>query len=73
MTLYLVQKKDAYWQSKQFGNMIQYAVTRPERCLMQEERDKKGFKTGRRYMTITNVKTINGAMTLLSKIEKGEL
>ena len=73
MTLYLVQKKDAYWQSKEFGNMIQYAVTRPERCLMQEERDKKGFKTGRRYVTITNVKTINGAMNLLSKIEKGEL
>ena len=73
MTLYLVQKKDAYWQSKEFGNMIQYAVTRPERCMMQEERDKKGVKTGRRYMTITNVKTINGAMTLLSKIEKGEL
>ena len=73
MTMYLVQNKEAYWQSGQFGNLIQYAVTRPERCLMQEERDKKGFKTGRRYMTITNVKTINGAMTLLTKIEKGEL
>ena len=73
MTLYLVQNKDAYWQSAQFGNLIQYAVSRPERCLMQEEKDKKGFKTGRRYMTITNVKTINGAMTLLSKIEGGTI
>ena len=69
MTLYLVQHKDAYWQSEMFGNIIQYAVTRPERCMLQEEKDKKGFKTGRRYVTITNVKTIAGAINLLSKIE----
>lgn len=73
MTMYLVQHKEAYWQSEQFGNMIQYAVTRPERCMMQEERDKKGFKTGRRYVTITNVKTIAGAMTLLHKVETGDI
>jgi transcription-repair coupling factor (superfamily II helicase) len=69
MTMYLVQHKDAYWQSEIFGNIIQYAVTRPERCMLQEEKDKKGFKTGRRYVTITNVKTIAGAINLLSKIE----
>ena len=69
MTLYLVQHKEAYWQSGQFGNIIQYAVTRPERCMLHEETDKKGFKTGRRYVTITNVKTIAGAINLLSKIE----
>ena len=73
MTMYLVQHRDAYWQSDVFGNMIQYAATRPERCMLNEERDKKGIPTGRRYITITNVKTINGAMTLLSKIEKGEI
>ncbi len=73
MTMYLVQHRDAYWQSEVFGNMIQYATTRPERCMLNEERDKKGVPTGRRYITITNVKTINGAMTLLSKIEKGEI
>lgn len=73
MTMYLVQHKDAYWQSEVFGNMIQYAVTRPERCMLNEERDKKGVPTGRRYITITNVKTINGAMTLLSKIERNEI
>ena len=73
MTLYFVQHKEAYWQSEQFGNIVQYAVTRPERCSLQEERDKKGYKTGRRYMAITNVKTIGGAMTLLSKIERNEL
>ena len=69
MTMYLVQHKDAYWQSEQFGNIIQYAVTRPERCTLHEERDKKGLPTGRRYVTITNVKTIAGAIRLLSLIE----
>jgi hypothetical protein len=29
--------------------------------------------TGRRYITIMNVKTINGAMTLLHKVEIGDL
>ena len=73
MTMYLVQHKEAYWQSEQFGRMIQYAVTRPERCSLHEETDKKGVKTGRRYITITNVKTIAGAITLLSKIERNKL
>ena len=73
MTLYLVQHRDAYWQSQQFGNIVQYAVTRPERCLLHEEKDKKGLPTGRRMVTITNVKTIAGAITLLSKIERNEL
>ena len=73
LTMYFVQHKDAYWQSEAFGNMVQYAATRPERCSLHEEKDKKGFKTGRRYITITNVKTVAGAITLLTKIEKGEL
>ena len=73
MTLYFVQNKDAYWQSDTFGRVIEYVLTRPERCTMVEERDKKGFKTGRRYASILNVKTIAGATNLLSKIEKGEI
>ena len=73
MTMYLVQHRDAYWQSEQFGNIVQYAATRPERCLLHEEKDKKGIPTGRRMVTITNVKTIAGAITLLSKIERFEI
>ena len=73
MTMYLVQHKDAYWQSEAFGNIIQYAVTRPERCSLHEETDKKGIKTGRRYVSITNVKTIAGAIRLLSKVESGSI
>ena len=73
MTLYFVQNREAYWQSDTFGRVIQYVLTRPERCQLVEERDKKGFKTGRRYASILNVKTIAGATNLLSKIEKGEI
>ena len=73
MTMYLVQNKDAYWQSEVFGSIIQYAVSRAERCSLHEETDKKGIKTGRRYVTITNVKTISGAINLLSKIENNEI
>ena len=73
MTMYLVQHKDAYWQSEAFGNIVQYAVKRPERCLLHEEKDKKGIPTGRRMVTITNVKTIAGAITLLSKIERNDI
>ena len=73
MTMYLVQHKDAYWQSEAFGNIVQYAIARPERCSLHEEKDKKGIKTGRRYVTITNVRSIGGAITLLSKVESGKL
>ena len=73
LTMYFVQHKEAYWQSEAFGNFVQYAVTRPERCSLHEEKDKKGLKTGRRYITITNVRSIGGAITLLSKVESGEL
>ena len=72
MTIYLVQHKEAYWQSEMFGNIVQYAVTRPERCTLHEEKDKKGLPTGRRMVTITNVRSIGGAMNLLHKVEIGD-
>ena len=72
MTLYLVQKKETFWQSDTFGKIIEYVLTRPERCSLHEETDKKGHKTGRRYITVTNVKTIAGAINLLYKIENRE-
>ena len=70
MTMYLVRNREAYWQSETFARIIYYATTRPERTELHEETDRKGHKTGRRYVTITNVKTIGGAMNLLTKIEK---
>jgi len=73
MTMYFVTRKDAYWQSEAFSKFIGYAQLRPARCSLHEEKDKKGYPTGRRYITITNVKTIGGAITLLSKIERNEI
>ena len=70
MTLYFVTRKEAYWQSEAFSKFIGYAQLRPERCSLHEEKDKKGYPTGRRYITILNVKTIAGAINLLSKIEE---
>jgi len=73
MTMYFVTNKPAYWQSEAFGNIIRYVQLRPQRCTLVEERDKKGHLTGRRYMTITNVKSVAGAIQLLSKIERNDL
>ena len=68
LTIFFVQRKEAYWHSEAFGKIIQFIIERPQRCTIQEEFDKKGNKTGRRYATIKDVRTIGGAIHLLSKI-----
>lgn len=69
VTLYFTTANPAYWQSDIFGKIIQYVYTRGERCRMAEQMDKQGKPTGKRYATIMQVKTIQGAIHLLSKIE----
>lgn len=69
MTLYFTTTNPAYWQSELFGKIIQYVYTRGERCRMAEQVDKQGKPTGKRYATIMQVKTIQGAIHLLRKIE----
>lgn len=74
---YLPQNNDAYYQSGAFANLIQYALSRPQRCMFHDEPVKtKGLTEDelktiphKRYVTIQNVKTISGAINLLSKIE----
>ena len=68
MVIYLPQKNERYYQSKTFERIIRYAISRADRCAMKEEVDKKGQKTGKRYVTILQVRTIEGAINLLSKI-----
>ncbi len=68
LTIFFVQRKEAYWQSEAFSKIIQFIIERPQRCTIHEEFDKKGNKTGRRYATIKDVRTIGGAIHLLSKI-----
>ena len=77
MALYLPQNNDAYYQSASFASLIQYAVSRPQRCMFHDEPVRtKGLteeelKTipHKRYITIQNVKTIAGAIHLLSLVE----
>ena len=68
LTIFFVQRKEAYWQSEAFSKIIQFIIERPQRCTIHEEFDKKGNKTGRRYATIKDVRTIGGAIHLLSKV-----
>ena len=68
LTIFFVQRKEAYWQSEAFSKIIQFIIERPQRCAIHEEFDKKGNKTGRRYATIKDVRTIGGAIHLLSKV-----
>ena len=77
MALYLPQNNDAYYQSEAFAHLIQYAVSRPQRCMFHDEPVRtKGLtpeelKTipHKRYITIQNVKTIAGAIHLLDIVE----
>ncbi|MCQ2348427.1 MAG: hypothetical protein MJZ65_04480, partial [Paludibacteraceae bacterium] len=68
MTLYFITHNDRYWQSDTFGRILNYVYTRGERCQMKEDKDKSGRPTGKRYATISQVKTIAGAIHLLTKL-----
>ena len=77
MSLFLPQDNNAYYQSEAFANLIQYAVSRPQRCTFHDEPVRtKGLTEAemrtvphKRYIIIQNVKTVVGAINLLSKIE----
>ena len=68
MTMYFITNNDKYWQSEVFGKILLFAAQRPDRCQAVEDVDKKGQKTGKRHMTIMQVRTLGGALHLLSKI-----
>lgn len=69
MTIYLVSNVNSiYYQSKEFGAILQYAVTNPHRCQIRET--KKSETDIKRSIVIDNVKTVNGAYNLLGKIEE---
>ncbi len=80
MALYLPQNNNEYYQSEAFARLIQYAVSRPQRCQFHDEPVRTKGLTGeelktvphKRYITIQDVKTIAGAMHLLSKVEHPE-
>ena len=68
LTLFFTTKNNKYWQSEIFGKVVEFVLTRPQRCRLVEDKDHQGKPTGKRYATIQQVKTIGGALTVLSKI-----
>ena len=72
LSLYFTTKNNKYWQSDTFSNVVEFVMTRPQRCRLVEDKDRQGKPTGRRYATIQQVKTISGALTMLNKIWTGE-
>ena len=72
LSLYFTTKSEKYWQSEMFGKVVEFVMSRPQRCRLVEDKDRKGKPTGRRYATVQQVKTISGALTLLNKILTGE-
>ena len=72
LSLYFTTKNNKYWQSDTFSNVVEFVMTRPQRCRLVEDKDRQGKPTGRRYATIQQVKTISGALTMLNKMWTGE-
>ena len=68
LTLYFTTKNNTYWQSEIFSKIVEFLLTRPQRCLLVADKDRQGKPTGKRYATIQQVKTISGALNLLGKI-----
>lgn len=70
LVLYFVTNNDRYWQSETFGHIIAYVCSKPDRCQLVEDKDRKtGKPTGKRYATVTQVRTLGGAINLLGKIK----
>ena len=72
LSIYFTTKSNKYWQSEMFSKVVEFIMTRPQRCRLLEDKDRQGKPTGKRYATIQQVKTISGALTLLNKIIIGD-
>ncbi len=65
MTVYFITHSEAYWHSETFGKFVQYLYSRGDRCQLKEEK-------GKRFATVNQVKTVSGAIHLLTKVEQLE-
>ncbi|MCC5943849.1 MAG: transcription-repair coupling factor [Bernardetiaceae bacterium] len=61
---YCITGQEAYIKSAVFGNLIKYVGERPKRCELKEINNQLLFK-------MANVKTVNGASTVLKAILEG--
>ncbi len=73
LTIYFPSNMQSpYYKSDTFGKVLQFIVTRPQRCKLRELPVREGSNEKKRSAVIEQVKTVNGAFTLLSKIENQE-
>lgn len=68
MSIYFITHNPKYFQSDVFEKILRYVCSRVERCRLVEDKDRQGHPTGKRYAVIQQVKTISGALHLLSKV-----
>ena len=71
ISLYFITHNPKFFQSDIFEKILRYACSRVDRCRLVEDKDRQGKPTGKRYVTIQQVKTISGALHLLNKILEG--
>ena len=69
MVIYFTTRTPSYFRSAVFGKVLSYIQSRQDRCHLVQDMDKQGHLTGKIYATVKQVRTVTGAITLLSKIE----
>ncbi len=67
MTAYFVTRAE-YGQSEAFDKVLNFVRLRPEKCQFHIDTDRQGKPTGKKYLTINQVRTLGGALNLLNKI-----
>ena len=71
MVLYFpTNNHSPYYQSETFGKILRFVVARPKKCQFRETPIREGLPDKRRSVIIDQVRTVNGAFNLLSKIEQ---
>ena len=58
-----------YYQSEAFGKILRFVVARPQKCQFRETPVREGSEDKKRSVIIDQVRTVNGAFNLLTKIE----
>ena len=71
MVLYFPSNNHSpYYQSEAFGKVLRFVVARPQKCQFRETPVREGSPDKKRSVVIDQVRTVNGAFNLLSKIEE---
>ena len=70
MALYFPTNNNSpFYQSEVFGRILRFVIARPQKCQFRETPVREGSPEKRRSVVIDQVRTVNGAFNLLSKIE----